>query len=1015
MQPTKAHGFWKYETDSLRLFQPGAEIIYDYDTDSRVGITGTQNRIILRGPKFQTQGERVNVIFPGSDINDNRESIQWVPTKSITTIDDPGGIDANDTSVIVNKPANADQFTPDNLRAAAVKIDDEYVVIESIALSVPDGSHDTWTIKRGRHGTTAASHGDGDTCRLYRTFPDMGMIALTSSNVALDVPTALSATAFAGYIDVSWTHGLTDAQIKQLHSFILYYSDTTIGVFDPNVDALPGGVTRLELNKSPRHVFPDSTYVEKFFKVTSMNLSGVESALSAEDSATATQPPLPVVNAKPDPPTIGMVGDGGNQESGYLFFLSVQVSGSAGDAGVVKLEYQIGDHDASFTAAGDPPTGGFTPISTNRIGGDIYELQAGKEWAGLTAVPNSSAAQGGKYQLTARVFNGSGGGWSDWATPVTASTVVGIPDLGAPGTTDAIFRVINTPETDGGGGNNVTFEIGLPSANGKTIYGYEIQGVLNAADWTADLPGNLGVLDNLAAGTGDIVDGGIIISNVSPALGAGAHVDDVIVVYGTADISGAGEGELTGLVGNNLITANTTTTVTVKPHGGVGYKKTKTGMKFVIASDQDWFDFRVESNLPQFGGIAERVGDLYRVAYEVSGVFKYRIRFFGPETRSAWWYHETGTDGTATKASADFFTPSKLVGSAAIAPLTVTGAEVAAFTLDLDDKSVSNSLSALILAHASKPPTVASGVPSGAPGANEGDFYLRSDTTPTTMYYWTGAVWTTDRSLWPVAAQAEAYQVVGHLTAGAITSGAMVVTGILDATHIVAAGLDLAAGQDFQLYLADSNPSEIRFGTDGGGQFGGHIFAQATGANTYFSPQVNGSGFLNLGGTSSHFGEEMWDQIALNAKAVGSGIVTLNATDSTSGFVKQLLMNTTGVFLGFYDAGSLFTGCEYTDDSAVFKADNVTVATWTSTGSVFTQDAEFQGDVGIGTAAPDADLEVGDANPTRIFTTYPGNILSGGGTTGRLHLEGSSQADIMLDDSGGAVDEKLGPKQVHQY
>ena len=119
----------------------------------------------------------------------------------------------------------------------------------------------------------------------------MGVIPLTSSNVSLDVPSVLSATAYAGYIDVTWTHGLDDTEIKQLHSFILYYSDSTIAVFDPNVDSLPGGVTRLELTKSPGHIFTDTTYIKKYFKATSMNLSGVESALSSEVSATATQPP----------------------------------------------------------------------------------------------------------------------------------------------------------------------------------------------------------------------------------------------------------------------------------------------------------------------------------------------------------------------------------------------------------------------------------------------------------------------------------------------------------------------------------------------------------------------------------------------------------------------------------------------------------------------------------------------------------------------------------------------------
>ncbi len=667
MKPVKAQALWKYETDSLRLFQPGPVIIFDPDTDSRSGITGTQNRVIFRGLKYQAAAERVNVIFPESDINDNEQVVRWVPKKSTTTIDDAGGISDSDTSVIVNKPTNATLFVPDTKRIWAVKIDNEFVVITSVASSVPDGSHDTWTIKRGRHGTTAAAHGDGNTCRLYGTFPDMGVIPLTSSNVALDVPSALSATAYAGYIDVAWTHGLDDTEIKQLHSFILYYSDSTIAVFDPNVDSLPGGVTRLELTKSPRHIFADQTYIKKYFKVTSMNLSGVESALSSEVSATATQPPLPVVNAKPDPPTIGLAGNGGTQASGFHLLFSVQISGSPGDAGVTKLQYQIGDFDAAHSpTGGDPPPGGFTSNRTqSHAGVDIDKVEAGHEFVGTVVVPLSSAASGGKYQLTARVFNGSGGGWSNWSTPVTSSTIGGLPDQGAPGSTGAVFKARDTPETDGGSGNNVTFELGLPSTGANTVYGFQIQGADATGDWTSTVQGQLSLLDRVEYGAGDIVDGGIVINNLSVGLTASAHVGEVVFVYESVVVSRVGEGKITGIAGLNLITANSTTSITVKPHGGVGYKKTATGIGFLISSGFNHYDFHfLDQLLPQFGGIAEQVGHLYRISFQISKALFYRMRWLGPETHGEWFYVKSGTDGTTNKATATKFTPSKLVASA---------------------------------------------------------------------------------------------------------------------------------------------------------------------------------------------------------------------------------------------------------------------------------------------------------------------------------------------------------------
>ena len=238
-------------------------------------------------------------------------------------------------------------------------------------------------------------------------------------------------------------------------------------------------------------------------------------------------------------------------------------------------------------------------------------------------------------------------------------------------------------------------------------------------------------MDNTKLGTGDIVDGGIVISNLSTGLVASAHVGEVVFVYESVTASGAGEGKITGIAGLNLITANSTTTITVHPPGGVGYKETKAGIKFFISTAVDFHDFRpLDQLLPQHGGIAEQIGPLFRVSFPISDPLYYRMRWLGPETHGEWFYFKSGTDGTTTRAQATLFTPSKLIGSAAISPLSVTNAEIAANTIDLGNKSVNNSLAALQLALALKPPTVSTGTPSGTPSATEGRGICRATQRP---------------------------------------------------------------------------------------------------------------------------------------------------------------------------------------------------------------------------------------------------------------------------------------------
>jgi len=67
---------------------------------------------------------------------------------------------------------------------------------------------------------------------------------------------------------------------------------------------------------------------------------------------------------------------------------------------------------------------------------------------------------------------------------------------------------------------------------------------------------------------------------------------------------------------------------------------------------------------------------------------------------------------------------------------------------------------------------------------------------------------------------------------------------------------------------------------------------------------------------------------------------------------------------------------------------------------------DHDGNVGIGTTTPNSILDVGGVNPTLSSVGTIG-ITTGGSTVGRVYVEGSNQADIVLDHSGATSDNKV--------
>ncbi len=117
----------------------------------------------------------------------------------------------------------------------------------------------------------------------------------------------------------------------------------------------------------------------------------------------------------------------------------------------------------------------------------------------------------------------------------------------------------------------------------------------------------------------------------------------------------------------------------------------------------------------------------------------------------------------------------------------------------------------------------------------------------------------------------------------------------------------------------------------------------------------------------------------------GNLLATSPATLDLNGIADALIL----------DADADTTISAPTDDQIDFEVGGSDKMTLTATGL----------GIGIG-VTPLVPLDVGGVNPT-LAIAGTGIMAAGGTTVGRLYLEGSSQADILLDDSGGTVNQKI--------
>ena len=213
---------WKRRTQRIEQVTE-AKSFTEADLDQDTGVVGIQGKGSFEVP-FDPASPTVDFFYPAKSSAGVAKSIAWVRSRLTTTLN--GAINSSvETITIVAPTTAADLAMPADatLPPLTVRIDDEYLTITARPLST------TCTVRRGEHGSTAASHSNGATVRRVNSRVPWNSLTMVGATSA--IPGACS------YIKVEITGD--DAAIPGLTYRVTFRPPTTnaAGIYAYQIEA----------------------------------------------------------------------------------------------------------------------------------------------------------------------------------------------------------------------------------------------------------------------------------------------------------------------------------------------------------------------------------------------------------------------------------------------------------------------------------------------------------------------------------------------------------------------------------------------------------------------------------------------------------------------------------------------------------------------------------------------------------------------------------------------------------
>jgi hypothetical protein len=270
IRPVEVHIWWKQRTESLNSLKIGT-ILKDPSVDHDLGMAGTQNIGRLAPIPFNDT-VTIDLFYQSVSANGKKRRIEWLDTALYKTISDAGGI--NDTIEFVG------------LSDTTGLVDGDLLKIENEIVQIIDVGMNPISIYRGQHGTTAASHVDGEkVIKLVCSVPYNTKI-LNGKPDALTVPLNLVATGMEGGIQLVWDHYIEPD--RRLFSYYRIYRRATLADF-PLAPVFANATMIQELSDNfyfDTSMPPEDGLISYTYWITSIDTSGNESDPSFPDEAT---------------------------------------------------------------------------------------------------------------------------------------------------------------------------------------------------------------------------------------------------------------------------------------------------------------------------------------------------------------------------------------------------------------------------------------------------------------------------------------------------------------------------------------------------------------------------------------------------------------------------------------------------------------------------------------------------------------------------------------------------------